>query len=187
MSYPMNIGQAAQAAGLTAKMIRDYEALGLIPQASRTDAGYRQYTQRDVELLRFIGQARSMNFSIKQVEQLLAMWSDPTRESRDVKAIVQAHVAELDRKMAELASMKASLEEIATRCPGDETAHCPILSKLSGDAEPAALASRPTQRPAAVRPRARATTERPEVPSYSGLVAWSQALNGGATAHQAFG
>ena len=138
MSYPMNIGQAAQAAGLTAKMIRDYEALALIPQARRTDAGYRLYTQRDVEMLRFIRQARSMNFSIKQIEQLLALWGDTRRESRDVKAIAQAHLAELDRKMAELASMKASLEQLASRCPGDETAHCPILSELSGDAEPAA-------------------------------------------------
>ena len=153
MSYPMNIGQAAQAAGLTAKMIRDYEALGLIPQASRTESGYRQYTQRDVEMLRFIRQARSMNFSIKQIEQLLALWSDRRRESREVKAIVRAHMAELDRKMAELATMRASLEEIATRCPGDESAQCPILSKLSGDAQPVVALSQPRQRSAALRPR----------------------------------
>src|SRR3982750_1834841 len=76
VSYPMNIGEAAQAAGLTPKMIRDYEALGLIPQASRTESGYRQYTKRDVDMLRFIRQARSMSFSIKQVEQLLSLWSD---------------------------------------------------------------------------------------------------------------
>ena len=108
MSYPMNIGEAAQAAGLTAKMIRDYEALGLIPQASRTESGYRQYTKRDVDMLRFIRQARSMSFSIKQVEQLLSLWSDAQRESGDVKALAQAQVAELDRKMAELASMVRS-------------------------------------------------------------------------------
>lgn len=185
MSYPMNIGQAARAAGLTAKMIRDYEALALIPQASRTEAGYRQYTQGDVEMLRFIRQARSMNFSIKQVEQLLALWSDTRRESRDVKAIVQAHMTELDRKMAELASMKASLEQMASRCPGDATAQCPILSKLSGDAEPAALRSQPRQPPSTVRARAHRVTARPEVPSYAGLLAWSQALKGGLTAHHA--
>ena len=181
----MNIGQAAQAAGLTAKMIRDYEALALIPQASRTDAGYRQYTQRDVEMLRFIRQARSVNFSIKQVEQLLALWGDTRRESRDVKAIVQAHMAELDRKMAELASMRASLEQMASRCPGDRTAQCPILSELSGDAEPAALPSQPRQRPPTVRARAHRVTARREVPSYAGLLAWSQALKGGLTAHHA--
>ena len=185
MSYPMNIGQAAQAAGLTAKMIRDYEALALIPQASRTDAGYRQYTRRDVEMLRFIRQARSMNFSIKQVEQLLALWSDTRRESRDVKAIAQAHMAELDRKMTELASMKASLEQLASRCPGDETAHCPILSELSGDAEPAASLIQARQRPTPMRVRARSVTAGREVPSYQGLLAWSQALEGGLTAHDA--
>jgi Cu(I)-responsive transcriptional regulator len=185
MSYPMNIGQAAQAAGLTAKMIRDYEALGLIPQASRTDSGYRQYTRRDVELLRFIRQARSMNFSIKQVEQLLALWSDTRRESREVKTIVQAHMAELDRKMAELASMKASLEEIATRCPGDDTAHCPILSKLSGDAQAAPSLSQPRQRSTAARPRTHSVIARRDVPSYAGLVAWSQASRGGVAVQQA--
>lgn len=185
MSYPMNIGQAAQAAGLTAKMIRDYEALALIPQASRTDAGYRQYTQRDVDMLRFIRQARSMNFSIKQVEQLLTLWSDTRRESRNVKAIVQAHMTELDRKMVELASMKASLEQMASRCPGDATAQCPILSKLSGDAEPATLPSQARQQPVSVRVRASGVGARREVPSYAGLVAWSQALKGGLTAHQA--
>jgi Cu(I)-responsive transcriptional regulator len=104
VSYPMNIGEAAQAAGLTPKMIRDYEALGLIPQASRTENGYRQYTKRDVDMLRFIRQARSMSFSIKQVEQLLSLWSDSERESSDVKALAQAQMAELDRKIAELAS-----------------------------------------------------------------------------------
>ena len=185
MSYPMNIGQAAQAAGLTAKMIRDYEALALIPQASRTDAGYRQYSRRDVELLRFIRQARSMNFSIKQVEQLLALWSDTRRESREVKAIAQAHLAELDRKMAELASMKASLEQLASRCPGDETAQCPILGKLSGDAEPTARPIQPRQRATSGRVHARGVTVRREVPSYEGLLAWSQALKGGLVAHHA--
>lgn len=185
MSYPMNIGQAAHAAGLTAKMIRDYEALALIPQASRTDAGYRQYSRRDVELLRFIRQARSMNFSIKQVEQLLALWSDTRRESREVKAIAQAHLAELDRKMAELASMKASLEQLASRCPGDETAQCPILGTLSGDAEPAALAIQPRQRPTPVRVPARGVSVRREVPSYQGLLAWSQAPKGSLSAQHA--
>ena len=138
MSDPMNIGEAAQAAGLTAKMIRDYESLGLIPQARRTESGDRQYTKHDVDVLRFIRQARSLSFSIKQVEQLLSLWSNAQRESRDVMAIAHAHIAELDRKMAELASMKASLEEIASRCPGNDGADCPILGELSGGAVPAA-------------------------------------------------
>ena len=186
MSYPMNIGEAAQAAGLTAKMIRDYEAQGLIPEASRTESGYRQYTKRDVDMLRFIRQARSMSFSIKQVEQLLTLWSDTHRESREVKALAHAHMAELDRKMAELASMKASLEQIVSSCPGDHTADCPILGKLSGHAAPAALANQTRQRSLPARPRARSKEPtRREAPSYAGLVAWSQALRGGVAAHQA--
>ncbi len=185
MSYPMNIGEAAQAAGLTPKMIRDYEALGLIPQASRTESGYRQYTKRDVDMLRFIRQARSMSFSIKQVEQLLSLWSDTERESSDVKALAQAQMAELDRKIAELASMKAALEQIASSCPGDHTADCPILTKLSDNAAPAAFSSQPRQRPPAIRARAHGMAARREVPSYAGLLAWSQAVKGGLTAHHA--
>jgi Cu(I)-responsive transcriptional regulator len=186
MSYPMNIGEAAQAAGLTAKMIRDYEALGLIPQASRSESGYRQYTKRDVDMLRFIRQARSMSFSIKQVEQLLSLWSDTQRESRDVKALAHAHMAELDRKMAELASMKASLEQIVSSCPGDDTADCPILSKLSGCAAPAALAGERRQRPTPAPARAAGSAHtRRETPPYAGLLNWSRALNGGLAAHHA--
>jgi len=184
VSYPMNIGEAAQAAGLTAKMIRDYEALGLIPQASRTENGYRQYTKRDVDMLRFIRQARSMSFSIKQVEQLLSLWSDTERESSDVKALAQAQMAELDRKIAELASMKAALEQIASGCPGDHTSDCPILTKLSGNAAPAALSGER-------QPQVRATAHSRRVPvqrvaaSYAGLLAWSQTLKGGLAAHHA--
>jgi Cu(I)-responsive transcriptional regulator len=185
VSYPMNIGEAAHAAGLTSKMIRDYEALGLIPQASRNESGYRQYTKRDVDMLRFIRQARSMSFSIKQVEQLLSLWSDTQRESSDVKALAQAQMAELDRKMAELASMKAALEQIVSICPGDHTSDCPILSRLSGSAEPAALPSQPRQRPPTIRARAHGVAARREVPSYAGLLAWSRAVNGSLTAHHA--
>ena len=177
MSYPMNIGEAAQAAGLTAKMIRHYEGLAMIPQPSRTDAGYRQYSRRDVEMFRFIRLARSMGFSIKQVERLLSLWADTSRESREVKALAHEHLAELDRKMAELASMKASLERIAADCPGDERGDCPILSDLSGDAPAPTLRSRPTQRVERVRAASRSVADRPEAASYAGLVAWSQGLH----------
>ena len=179
MSYPMNIGEAAQAAGLTPKMIRDYEALGLIPQASRTESGYRQYTKRDVDMLRFIRQARSMSFSIKQVEQLLSLWSDTERESSDVKALAQAQLAELDRKIAELASMKAALEQIASSCPGDHTADCPILTKLSGNAAPAALSGERRRRQMPARAHSRRAPANGEAASYAGLLAWSQTLKGG--------
>jgi Cu(I)-responsive transcriptional regulator len=183
MSYPMNIGEAAQAAGLTAKMIRDYEALGLIPQASRTESGYRQYTKRDIDMLRFIRQARSMSFSIKQVEQLLSLWTDTQRESRDVKALAEAQMAELDRKVRELASMKSCLEQIVSSCPGDDTADCPILSKLSGSAAPFGLSGERRQPATPRRERLRRVPGHAETPAYAGLLAWSQTLKGDVAAH----
>ena len=130
MGYPMNIGEAAQAAGVTAKMIRHYEQLGLIPEAARTDSGYRQYTAREVAVLTFIRQSRSMGFSIRQIAQLLTLWADDQRQSREVKALAAQHIAELDRKMQEMAQMKAALERLATGCHGDQRADCPILDEL---------------------------------------------------------
>jgi Cu(I)-responsive transcriptional regulator len=177
MGYPMSIGEAAQAAGVTAKMIRHYEGLGLIAEASRTDAGYRQYTERDVTVLHFIRQSRSMGFSIKQIAQLLGMWADTNRQSREVKDLAREHIAELDRKMAEMAQMKASLERIAAGCQGDDQAHCPILSQLSGDAA--------AQPPAAPEPKAsrrrsrtgdRPVTKQPECHEHDGLSVWMQGL-----------
>ena len=173
MAYPMNIGEAAQAAGVTAKMIRHYEGLGLIAEASRTDAGYRQYTERDVNVLRFIRQSRSMGFSIKQIEQLLGMWANTNRQSRDVKDLAREHIAELDRKMAEMAQMKATLEQVAAGCQGDEQADCPILQRLSGNAA--------AHRPATLQPQAAAPPRRtgdrtaaraPERQDHAGLSAW---------------
>lgn len=184
----MNIGDAAQAAGVTAKMIRHYESLGLIAQASRSDGGYRQYGPRDVSVLRFIRQSRSMGFSIKQIEQLLALWSDSTRESREVMALARGHIAELDRKMAEMAEMKAALQQIADTCHGDDRPDCPILGRLSAEtvappARPAAAATsaaKPAARSAAnARPARRADTPA-TAPAHSGLVAWMQGLNRGA-------
>jgi MerR family copper efflux transcriptional regulator len=159
MGYPMNIGEAAEAAGITAKMIRHYEGLGLIPQAARTDAGYRQYTVREVATLRFIRQARSMGFSMKHIEQLLDLWADTNRKSRDVKALARKHIEELDRKMSEMAQMKAALEPLAAGCQGDHRAECPILSKLSGDAAP--MAAGPASN-AKARTRTRGAAEAPK-------------------------
>lgn len=186
MAYPMNIGEAAQAAGVTAKMIRHYEGLGLIAEASRTDAGYRQYTERDVAVLRFIRQSRSMGFSIKQIEQLLGMWADTNRQSREVKALAREHIAELDRRMAEMAQMKASLEQIADGCKGDERADCPILSRLSGDAA-AHRAAAPQTKPGHARSRKTARTEgRPsERHEHFGLSAWMHGLRQAGTAEHA--
>lgn len=174
MGYPMNIGQAAEAAGVTAKMIRHYESLGLIPEASRTDAGYRQYTAREVATLRFIRQSRSMGFSMKQIEQLLGLWGDTQRESRDVNALAREHIAELDRKMREIAQMKAMLEPLAAGCRGDHRPDCPILSSLSGDAEPAVTPAPKAHRKTRTssRPSRSETTRQDHV----GLVAWMQGL-----------
>jgi MerR family copper efflux transcriptional regulator len=177
MGYPMNIGEAAQAAGVTAKMIRHYEDLGLIPRANRTDSGYRQYAERDVTMLRFIRQSRSMGFSIKQIEQLLGMWANTHRQSREVKALARAHIDELDRKMAEMARMKASLAQIEAGCQGDERTDCPILSRLSGGA---ADRQPPAPPPVAARARSRKAERGAPAqagrPDHAGLSAWMRDL-----------
>jgi Cu(I)-responsive transcriptional regulator len=185
MSYPMSIGEAARAAGLTAKMVRDYEALGLIPPPDRTEAGYRQYTRRDVDTLCFIRRARSMSFSIRQVEQLLSLWSDGQRESRDVKALARAHMAELDRKMAELARIKAALEGIASSCPGDHTGDCPILTTLSASAPPSGWPRESRKPTMPVRGQGRRVPEGREAPSYPNLLASWRKPNAGVTAPHA--
>jgi Cu(I)-responsive transcriptional regulator len=182
MAYPMNIGDAAQAAGVTAKMIRHYESLGLIAQASRTDGGYRQYGPRDVSVLRFIRQSRSMGFSIKQIEQLLGLWADTGRESREVMALAREHIAELDRKMAEMAEMKAALQQLSHGCHGDDRPECPILGQLSGEAE--APPTRPLAGPASksTRPARAARSAGRRDDSTGGLMAWMHGLNRSATA-----
>jgi Cu(I)-responsive transcriptional regulator len=171
MSYPMNIGEAAQAAGVTAKMIRHYEGMGLIPEASRTDAGYRQYTAREVEMLRFIRQSRSMGFSMKDIAQLLELSANKNRESREVKALARQHIEELDRKMQELAEMKASLEQLADGCHGDHRATCPILEQLSNPSAPAGAAAEPPK-----KAKARSDAKTSAQPSPLGLDAWMHNL-----------
>jgi Cu(I)-responsive transcriptional regulator len=180
MTHPMNIGQAATAAGVTAKMIRHYEQLGLIPEAARTDSGYRQYTAREVAVLTFIRQSRSMGFSIRQIAQLLTLWADDQRQSREVKALAAQHIAELDRKMQEMAQMKAALERLATGCHGDQRADCPILDQLSNHAAathvPPAAAARPAAK-AAARPRGPAAAPQAARPDHDGLAAWMRSLH----------
>lgn len=188
MTHPMNIGQAATAAGVTAKMIRHYEQLGLIPEAARTDSGYRQYTAREVAVLTFIRQSRSMGFSIRQIAQLLTLWADDQRQSREVKALAAQHIAELDRRMQEMAQMKATLERLATGCHGDQRADCPILDELSnraavapappaGKAAPQAL--RALTKAAANQPRRSAPSAAAQAarPDHDGLVAWMRSLH----------
>ena len=126
-----NIGEAAKASGVSAKMIRHYESIGLTGAASRTDAGYRLYDQRDVEVLRFIHRSRELGFSLDQIRTLLALWRDKQRASKDVRAMAQVHIAELDRKIADMQAMKRTLETLSRKCHGDDRPECPILDDLS--------------------------------------------------------
>lgn len=130
---PVNIGAAARASGISAKMIRHYEQVGLLPPAGRTDGGYRVYGERDLHALRFIRHARDLGFSIDQIRALLDLWHDRARPSREVKALAQAQVGALERKLADLQSMKATLEHLVHCCHGDERPDCPILAALAGD------------------------------------------------------
>ena len=128
----MNIGQAAQASGVSAKMIRHYEGVGLLPAAARTDAGYRQYAERDVHTLKFVRHARDLGFSIPEIGELVSLWQNRRRPSRLVKAMAQAHIDELEQKAQELLAMKATLEHLVKCCHGDDRPECPILETLAG-------------------------------------------------------
>ena len=139
------IGAAAALSGVSAKMIRHYEAIGLVPPAARTFAGYRLYADADVHRLRFIRRARGLGFSIRQIEALLGLWNDRSRASADVKRLALAHAAELEARIAEMQAMQRTLHDLARRCHGDGRPECPILDGLHGlDGSPArADASRP--------------------------------------------
>jgi len=127
----MNIGTAAKRSGVPAKTIRYYESVGLIPSAGRTAAGYRVYTARDVEMLRFIHAARSMGFSVKEVAALLALWNDRARASADVRALAERHIADIDAKIAEMQSIRRTLQALVESCHGDDRPDCPILDGLA--------------------------------------------------------
>ncbi len=128
----MKIGQVSTATGVSQRMIRHYEKIGLIPRASRRDSGYRDYDERDVNTLGFIRRARDLGFPIEEIGQLLALWHDRGRASSEVKALALARAAELKRKAAQLDEMRKSLEHLASSCHGDERPDCPILVGLEG-------------------------------------------------------
>jgi MerR family copper efflux transcriptional regulator len=128
----MNIGQAAAASGVTAKMIRHYEDLKLLRPATRTAAGYRVYDDKEVHTLRFIRRARDLGFSIKEIEALLALWQNHHRASGDVRRLAGQHLAALDRKIHELQAMRRTLQQLIDGCHGDQRPDCPILEDLSG-------------------------------------------------------
>lgn len=126
----MNIGAAAAASGVSAKMIRYYESIGLIPAAARTQAGYRSYGDRDVQILRFVRRARDLGFPVATIQELLALWGDRARHSGDVKRLALDHVGTLEHKIAELQAMAATLRHLADACSGDDRPDCPILADL---------------------------------------------------------
>ena len=131
----MKIGEAAAASGISPRMIRHYEKIGLLSQASRRDSGYRDYDARDVHTLRFVGRARDLGFSVEEIGKLLELWHDRGRASSDVKALALARAAELKRKSRALDEMRRSLEHLAASCHGDDRPDCPIIGGLEGAAQ----------------------------------------------------
>ncbi|WP_270933157.1 Cu(I)-responsive transcriptional regulator [Falsiroseomonas oryzae] len=130
----MNIGEASKASGVSVKMIRHYEAIGLLPAALRTESGYRVYRAEDVHALRFIGNARDLGFPLAEIADLLGLWRDRGRASAEVKRLALAHVAAIDEKVKALQAMGDSLRHLAEVCHGDHRPECPILEGLSGEA-----------------------------------------------------
>ena len=125
------IGEAAAATGVSAKMIRHYESLGLIPPANRTFANYRLYADADLHRLRFIKRARGLGFPMKQIQTLLALWNDKGRASAEVKRLAEAHARELGERIAEMEAMRRTLVELSTHCRGNQRPECPILDDLA--------------------------------------------------------
>jgi len=143
----LNIGEAANASGVSAKMIRHYEGIGLLPEAQRTESGYRQYGEADVQTLRFIRHSRDLGFSLQEVARLLGLWQDRSRPSREVKALARQHIEELENKAQELLAMKSALEHLVKCCRGDDRPECPIIDSLAEGAQAGrpAVATRPRQ------------------------------------------
>jgi len=131
MTTLCNIGEAAARSGVSAKMIRHYESLGMLPKVARTEAGYRLYAEREVHTLRFIRRARDLGFSIAEISELLKLWQNRRRASGDVKRIALAHIADLERRLAEMQAMKQALAQLIGCCHGDDRPDCPILDDLA--------------------------------------------------------
>ena len=129
--WPVSIGVAAQRAGVSPRMLRHYEALGLLPPVARTDSGYRQYAEADVHALRFIRRARDLGFSIAEIATLLGLWQDKARASSQVKSIAQAHIDDLNQRIADMQAMQRSLQSLVQCCHGDDRPDCPILDNLA--------------------------------------------------------
>lgn len=157
----MNIGQAARTSGVSAKMIRYYESIGLVPPADRRDSGYRDYGASDLHRLGFIRHARDLGFSLERIRVLLGLWSDPGRSNADVKAIAQAHVRELEERARRLNEMADALRSLAEACEGDGRPDCPIIASLETGADvPACHPNPAATAPEPPGPRGKARAER---------------------------
>jgi MerR family copper efflux transcriptional regulator len=139
----MNIGEASKASGVSTKMIRYYESIGLIKSPLRTGSGYRVYSDNEVHALRFISQARDLGFSVEQMGDLLALWRDRSRASADVKAIALSHIEALEAKARALQAMSNTLRHLADSCHGDDRPDCPIIEGFAGAVAPAPKKRRP--------------------------------------------
>ena len=131
MSRTLTIGETARLTGVPAKTIRYYEQIELIPRAERAANGYRLYSERAVQLLRFVKRARDLGFSIDDVGELLALWEDTARASAEVKAVARRHIARVEDKIAELQSLRRTMQDLVSRCHGDDRPDCPILDDLA--------------------------------------------------------
>ena len=132
--WPVPISEAARLAGVSARMVRHYESLGLLQGVARTDSGYRQYTEADVHTLQFIRRARDLGFSMEEIAELLALWHDRSRASSQVKRIAQTHIDDLSARIAAMQSMQRSLQTLVACCQGNDRPDCPILDDLAGSA-----------------------------------------------------
>lgn len=129
----MNIGEASKKSGVSAKLIRHYESIGLIPKASRALSGYRTYSDREVNILKFVKRSRSLGFSMEEIKKLVSLWRNKKRTSQEVKKLATKHIDELEQKITELQSMVETLKHLAMNCHGDDRPDCPILDELAAE------------------------------------------------------
>jgi Cu(I)-responsive transcriptional regulator len=126
----MNIGELARETGISTKLIRHYEDIGLIPKVSRTENGYRKYLEQDINYLRFVRRSRELGFSLEDIKKLMSLWKNKTRSSSQVKVLAEKHLKELDKKLKQIKDMSDSLRHLVHNCHGDQRPDCPILKKL---------------------------------------------------------
>jgi Cu(I)-responsive transcriptional regulator len=170
----MNIGQAATAAGVSPKMIRHYELIGLLPEPDRNESGYRLYSEREVSVLRFIGRSRHLGFSIPQIAELIGLWSDSQRSSREVKSVAERHLASLDEKRREIEQMMAGLSDLVHACQGNDHPHCAILDTLS---QQKLEKHQPTHRPQLKKGGAKDSNSTEAGAGHIDLMAWMRGVH----------